>query len=94
MTSEALREPVRTQRLRAFGDRLRSVRRRLGYTQESLAEATGLSRSALAKLERGEREPRLITLLILVDGLEVSSAELLDELLDPRASRSEDPSIV
>jgi len=75
-----LGEVDRARLLRAFGDRLRGIRKRAGYTQDSLAAATGLSRDGLAHLERGTRQPRLITLLILADGLGVSPAELLDGL--------------
>lgn len=39
-----------------FGDRLRLYREAAGYSQEQLAELTGLSSNAIGALERGERK--------------------------------------
>ena len=38
-----------------FGDKLRSLRERAGFTQEELAELAGLTPHAISALERGTR---------------------------------------
>lgn len=64
----------------AFGKRLREVRDSQGLTQESLGDAAHIHSTAIGRLERGEREPRLTTILRLAAGLEVDPGQLLNEL--------------
>jgi transcriptional regulator with XRE-family HTH domain len=44
------------------GRLIRYARRRAGFTQRALAERAGIPQPAIARLERGEHEPRLATL--------------------------------
>jgi transcriptional regulator with XRE-family HTH domain len=67
---------------RAFGWRLRELRERKGITQDQLAKRSGLQGSAIARLERGQHEPRLSTVLSLAHGLGVSPSELVANLAD------------
>lgn len=46
------------------------------FSQEQLAEAAGMSRDAIARLELGGRWPRLDTLLQLAEALTVSLDDL------------------
>ena len=69
-------EYVRT--LRMFGARLQEMRAHAGYTQESLADAVGKTRSAVEKLENGRTCPDLWDLLRLAALLEVTMDDLLD----------------
>jgi transcriptional regulator with XRE-family HTH domain len=69
-----------TGRRRVFGDRLRDLRHQRGWTQERLAEATGLDRSFLADVERGARFPGLDTCWRIADGLGITLGELFDGL--------------
>jgi transcriptional regulator with XRE-family HTH domain len=55
-----------------FGDRLRACRNRAEISQEALGEMTALHRTEIGPLERGEREPRLSTIVKLAGVLEVS----------------------
>lgn len=48
---------------RAIGERVNYARVRAGLTQAQLAERVDLSATGVAKIERGEVEPRLQTLL-------------------------------
>lgn len=64
----------------AFGRRLRELRSRLGLSQDALAEATDIHPTAIGRMERGAREPRLTTILRLAHGLDVNPGELLDGL--------------
>jgi len=57
---------------------LRWWRRARGLTQGELAARSGVERSHLAKIERGEvAEPRLATLLRLADALGIEVLDLL-----------------
>lgn len=56
--------------------RLRALRLERELSQEQLAEAAGMSRDAVARLELGGRWPRLDTALRLAEALMVSLAEL------------------
>ncbi|HEX8714594.1 MAG TPA: helix-turn-helix transcriptional regulator [Solirubrobacteraceae bacterium] len=62
-----------------FAANLRSHRKRLGLSQEALAELCGLHRTEISLLERRKRSPRLDTIIDLARGLELDSVcELLD----------------
>jgi transcriptional regulator with XRE-family HTH domain len=76
---------------RAFGRRLRELRVREGLTQDRLAKLASLQSSAIGRLERGEHEPRLSSVLSLALGLDVSPGELLDKLADGRSRRGREP---
>jgi len=64
----------------AFGQRLRELRNRQGLSQDALAHATDIHPTAIGRMERGSREPRLTTILRLARGLGVEPGELLDGL--------------
>jgi transcriptional regulator with XRE-family HTH domain len=70
----------------AFGLRLRQVRTERGLSQDELAHRTDLHPTAIARFERGAREPRLTTILRLARGLEVPSSALMDELPWPEST--------
>ncbi|HTB51052.1 MAG TPA: helix-turn-helix transcriptional regulator [Solirubrobacteraceae bacterium] len=68
-------ESVREQ----FAANLRNHRRRVGLSQEALADVCDLHRTEISLLERCKRSPRLETIVILARGLELASpAELLE----------------
>jgi tetratricopeptide (TPR) repeat protein/transcriptional regulator with XRE-family HTH domain len=59
-----------------FGDVVRAHRRRAGWTQEELAEKTGLSVRSIGKLEAGRiAAPRPPTVRLLADAFELAGAE-------------------
>jgi transcriptional regulator with XRE-family HTH domain len=64
----------------AFGQRLRELRAEHGVSQDDLADATDVHPTAIGRLERGAREPRLTTILRLARGLDVEPGKLLDDL--------------
>jgi transcriptional regulator with XRE-family HTH domain len=66
--------------IRAFGQRVRAARRGKPWTQEQLAEKTGLNLVQISRIERGVREVRLTTLLALISALEVEADQLLRDL--------------
>ena len=60
-----------------LGSRIRQARDRAGLTQEQLAERIGVSRTAIARYESGEIEPKLHNLAAIAVALNVSCDELL-----------------
>jgi DNA-binding XRE family transcriptional regulator len=67
----------------AFGLRLRQLRLKRGLSQDNLAERTDVHSTAIARFERGAREPRLTTILRLARGLEVPPRALIEGLAWP-----------
>lgn len=61
-----------------LGVKVRTVREKLGWSQETLAERTGLHRTYISGIERGARNPTLSVLLKLAAGLRVPAGELID----------------
>jgi transcriptional regulator with XRE-family HTH domain len=72
--------------LERFGANVRRVRtaRRPRLSQERLSNATRLHRTEIGKIEQGAVEPRLTTLVILADALEVTVDELVADLAIPK----------
>lgn len=64
-----------------FPQNLSILRRRAGYTQESFAEALGVSRQAVGKWESGQALPEAATLLTMADLLGCSLDLLMREPL-------------
>jgi transcriptional regulator with XRE-family HTH domain len=59
------------------GDNCARIRSERGWTQEHLAERAGLSQQYLSGLERGKRNPTIVTIYELSVALAVSHLELL-----------------
>jgi len=64
---------------RAFAQSLRQARHRRGMTQEALAFAAGLDRTAISLLERSLRSPSLETVFVIAEALDMGAAELVAE---------------
>lgn len=62
-----------------FGEKLRTLRREKGLSQEELAAMVGVSRQALSKWEAGQSRPELDKLLALSDVFSVT----MDSLVRP-----------
>jgi len=60
-----------------IGLRVRTLRKRKGFTQEKLAEKCGISISFLGHIERGTRKLSVETLYKLTEALNCSADELL-----------------
>jgi len=61
-----------------FGQRLKAVRTALGYSQEGLALASGLDRSYIGGVERGERNISLLNIYKLAKTLNVTPREFFE----------------
>ena len=66
--------------LKRFGSRVRKVRREKGLSQEQLALESGLDRSYIGGVERGERNISLVNLFKLSNALSVSLSTLLEDV--------------
>ena len=73
--------PQRKDTLKRFGRRIAELRKRKGLSQEKCALQVGFERAYMGKLERGERDLRLTTLIKLARGLGVSLRSLLKGIL-------------
>jgi transcriptional regulator with XRE-family HTH domain len=58
-----------------FGELLRGFRRRTGWSQEALAERSGMSARTISVLESGRRPPRLSSAALLADALDLEAAD-------------------
>jgi len=65
------------KRRRAFGGNLRRIRLAAGLSQEELAHLSGLDRTYVGSVERGERNISLDNIWLLADTLSVQPAELI-----------------
>lgn len=71
----------------AFGARVRTCREAGRVSQEELAERTGFHRTYISSLERGLRNPALINILKIADGLSVEACDLVTHLSLPGGER-------
>lgn len=69
------------------GAGLRDVRRRMGMTLDEAAEASGISKPVLSKVERGERACRVPELGLLGEAYGVTAGLLADAVLGDADAR-------
>lgn len=62
----------------AVADRVRAERRALKWTQQELAEVSGVSRATIARIEAGTHAPTLATLRKLAEVMGLRVADLTD----------------
>lgn len=60
-----------------LGNRVRALRRKLGWTQVEMAEMLGVDRSYLSEIETGKKDPSLRVLKTIADGFKLSLSQLL-----------------
>lgn len=65
--------------LKQVGLRIRQLRERKGISQEALAAASGLHRTYVGLIERGERNLSLTTVEAIAKALDVPPSELLQQ---------------
>ncbi len=71
-------KPITHRRiLLKFGERLQTVRKSKGITQEELAVKLYMHKNYIGLIERGERNPTIRTLYKLAKALKVNASELL-----------------
>ena len=62
---------------RLLGTRIRDLRLKQGYSQESFADHCGIHRTYQGGIERGERNLTMKTVHVIAKGLGVTMADLL-----------------
>ena len=72
-----------TNTINAFGQKLRTLRKRAGLSQEELADRAKITLRTFIRWENGETQPRIDEILRLAQALHVSEQELLTG--DPEA---------
>lgn len=65
---------------RTIGDRIREHRYRLQLSQEELGEISGLHRAYIGRVERGEVNATVPSIVRIADGLELDPACLIENL--------------
>jgi transcriptional regulator with XRE-family HTH domain len=69
---------LRDENCLRFGKVVRRLRERAGLSQEDLADLAGIHRTYIGGIERGERNPTLVTIHKLAQALGVAPKELLE----------------
>lgn len=75
-----------------FAARLRQARTDRGVSQNELGRRCRLPRSSIYRLETGDREPRLSTVLLLAEALGMPVGDLVGDVRLPAAQRPLPPS--
>lgn len=73
--------------LQAIGNKLLSIRKRMGMTQAEVAESAGLSDRTYADIERGTVNMRIETILRICNVLHITPDEVLTEENSPLATQ-------
>lgn len=69
---------MRDERLTAFGQRVKALRKEKGLSQEALAALADVDRSYMGHIERGEKNITLTKIYQISDALQVKASFLLD----------------
>jgi transcriptional regulator with XRE-family HTH domain len=72
--------PVHSEAARLLGARIRDERRRFAITQMELADLAGVHFTSFGKIERGQANPSLDTILRIATALNLNPAALVDGL--------------
>ena len=70
---------TRDEALKTLGRRIAELRREKGLTQETLAEAMGVSRNHVADIELGTRNTGVWSLLLICRALALPPSTLFDD---------------
>jgi transcriptional regulator with XRE-family HTH domain len=62
----------------SLGSNLREARKKLGLTQEQVAERSGVHTTEVSRIEAGKRDPKVSTLERLAKAVEVAPGRLLE----------------
>jgi transcriptional regulator with XRE-family HTH domain len=73
----AVGQPAQKTNQQRVGANVKRRRLELGISQEDLGQAAGLHATAIGRLERGEREPRLHTIITVGRALSIWPGDLL-----------------
>jgi transcriptional regulator with XRE-family HTH domain len=63
---------------KSFGQKMRKLRKIKGLSQEKLAEMSGLDRTYIGSVERGERNISLLNIFRIAESLKTRASVLLE----------------
>lgn len=66
--------------LKDFGNRVREIRTSQFLSQEDLAHKSGLHRNHIGMIERGERNPSLLTIYKITKALNITLKDMMRTL--------------
>ncbi|UOR10646.1 helix-turn-helix domain-containing protein [Halobacillus amylolyticus] len=64
---------------KAFGHSLKIIRREQSLSQEKLAQLSDLDRTYISLLERGKRNPTIVTIFNLANALNINPTDLIKD---------------
>jgi transcriptional regulator with XRE-family HTH domain len=70
------------ERLQFVIDKIKSIRIKKGISQMELSLRSNLSQSFIANIEKGKKQPSVITLMRIADALEVNPQDFFPEPLN------------
>jgi transcriptional regulator with XRE-family HTH domain len=73
-------KPNNADVLVGLGERIRTLRKKRGWTQVIMSEKIGMDRSFIADLERGKRNITILNLVVLAQGFNTTLSQLLSRL--------------
>lgn len=62
--------------IKDFGKSLKNIRESKGLSFRELAAASGVDHAQIARIENGEKDPRMHTVVLLADALDIDLGEL------------------
>jgi transcriptional regulator with XRE-family HTH domain len=68
--------------MKRFGDKLRALREKYGFSYRKLGAEIGIAYSHLLNIEAGNRKPSLDLVIAIAEYFDVSFDELLDDSVD------------
>jgi len=71
------------EQLRYIINRIKAIRTRNGVSQMDLSLRSNLSQSFIANLEKGKKQPSVLTLIRIADALNVSPQDFFPESVNP-----------
>ena len=69
-------------RLRYVIDKIKSIRVKKGISQMELSLRSNLSQSFIANIEKGKKQPSVLTLIRIAEALEMNPQDFFPESLD------------
>ncbi len=64
----------------SFGANLTAAREHVGLSREELGSRAGLNAATIYRLEAGDRQPRLPTIVVLAEVLGMTASDLIQNL--------------
>lgn len=64
---------------KVLGNRIRALRNEMGLSQEAFADKCGIDRTYMSGIERGVRNPTLVVICAISDGMDLSHLFMFDD---------------